>query len=109
MKLQVPMLIAFTLAFLPLAVAQPLCNDGDTRPCGSDVGICTPGTSACINGSFGGCSGGVEPGVEICFNDADDNCNTFTDECTVQFSPAIAMMLGGILILIFIWIVSRLL
>ncbi|MBI4020349.1 MAG: hypothetical protein HY367_03375 [Candidatus Aenigmarchaeota archaeon] len=99
--------LAALIIVLPPVHGQALCTEGETRPCGSDVGVCSPGVSTCINGTFSGCRGGVEPAIEICSNYADDNCNGFVDECTVQLSPAIGLLLGGILILVFVWIVSR--
>ena len=55
------------------------CDDGDTRDCGSDLGICRKGTQSCSNGRWGTCSG-IEPRQEICLNGIDENCNGRTDE-----------------------------
>jgi hypothetical protein len=53
-----------------------LCTHGDKRPCGSDVGTCTRGTSTCSYGEWGECSGGIPAKVvEDCFNDLDDDCD----------------------------------
>jgi parallel beta-helix repeat protein len=57
------------------------CNASDTRPCGSNVGICEQGLRACENGAWGTCVGGVNPNEqEICDNSLDDNCNGEVDE-----------------------------
>jgi hypothetical protein len=59
------------------------CATGSSRPCGTDIGICKPGTQRCIGGSWGPCEGGVGPTREICYNDLDDNCDGLVDEdCT---------------------------
>ena len=57
------------------------CLTGETRRCGTDVGICEYGTETCINGKWSGvCEGGVKPGEEICENNKDDDCDGITDE-----------------------------
>jgi hypothetical protein len=53
-------------------------DEGLTRPCGIDRGICTTGTETCTAGAWGACTG-VEPMEETC-NDADDDCDGRTDE-----------------------------
>ncbi len=55
------------------------CFDGDTRPCGSNVGQCEMGTQTCTDGEWGECEGGVEPQVEIC-DGLDNNCNGIADD-----------------------------
>lgn len=58
------------------------CKDGDTQKCYTgpksteDVGRCKGGTQTCKDGIWSVCVGEVKPAdTEICFNDADDNCN----------------------------------
>jgi hypothetical protein len=55
------------------------CVGGDVQSCGSDVGACALGTQTCADGAWGACEGAVAPTDERC-NDADDDCDTFTDE-----------------------------
>ncbi len=56
------------------------CTDGDTRYCGTDVGVCTRGIQTCSSGSWGPCTGGIQPTEEICYDRVDNNCNGETDE-----------------------------
>jgi len=55
------------------------CMPGETLPCGSDVGSCSPGVQTCEAGAWGACAGGVTPTDEAC-NGADDDCDGSTDE-----------------------------
>ena len=58
-----------------------VCINGETRPCGSNIGICEYGTSTCTSGNWGSCEGGVKPDdYEICGNNLDDDCDGYTDE-----------------------------
>jgi hypothetical protein len=70
------------------------CTPGETRPCGSKIGICRQGIVACNkDGQWGTeCVGGIKPKPEeICYNGLDDNCNGEVDEgCT----PAITFQNG---------------
>jgi len=51
------------------------------QPCGQPkVGICSPGTSACVAGVLK-CNGGTPPGTEVC-NGLDDNCDGVVDGMT---------------------------
>ncbi len=49
-------------------------------PCGSSVGLCTPGTAVCANGTLG-CVGGTGPFTEVC-NGLDDDCDGVVDGMT---------------------------
>jgi hypothetical protein len=53
------------------------CTDGETRQCGSDVGMCEMGTQTCVAGSWqtSVCVDEVRPRGEICYNGQDDNCD----------------------------------
>ncbi|MFO0616860.1 MAG: hypothetical protein U0414_29970 [Polyangiaceae bacterium] len=59
--------------------APETCTFGESRPCGSDVGVCKPGTETCIAGVFGPCIGAIGPFDEQC-NDLDDDCDGAVDE-----------------------------
>ena len=51
------------------------------QPCGQPkIGICVPGTSACVGGVLK-CNGGTPPGTEVC-NGLDDNCDGVVDGMT---------------------------
>ncbi|RLI98127.1 MAG: hypothetical protein DRO99_01485 [Candidatus Aenigmatarchaeota archaeon] len=65
------------------------CTDGETRPCGSDVGACSKGVQTCIAGSWhrSECEGGVTAKAEICYNNEDDDCDGLVDEgCEVNYT-----------------------
>src|SRR5262249_12679627 len=77
-----------------------LCNNADDdcdgaidedlqRPCGSSVGICTPGTGTCSAGVWSQCTG-TGPQTEVC-NGLDDDCDGVTDgfaqSCTNMPNP----------------------
>jgi hypothetical protein len=71
------------LLFLPVAAVHGQeCASGDTRPCGSDIGICETGLRTCIRGQWSECLGEKKPAsnFDICDNGIDDNCNGETDE-----------------------------
>ncbi|MEM9187558.1 MAG: MopE-related protein [Myxococcota bacterium] len=53
-------------------------NPGGGAMCGSNIGVCTPGTRACVGGMLA-CTGGVSPGMELC-NGLDDDCNGVVDD-----------------------------
>jgi len=55
--------------------------DGNSRSCGSAVGVCARGTQSCTEGDWGECSGGVTAGTELC--DAaslDEDCDGSKNE-----------------------------
>ncbi len=56
------------------------CAEGDTRACGSNLGVCMEGTQLCgVDGTWGECDGSVEPSSEVC-DGYDDDCDGTTDE-----------------------------
>ncbi len=73
-----------------------LCNNMDddcdlavdedlTRACGTDIGVCEPGTETCMAGAWVGCDASPLPTAETC-NGLDDDCNGtpdgFAQSCT---------------------------
>ncbi len=56
-----------------------------TRACGTDIGVCEPGTETCVDGAWVGCDASPLPGTETC-NGLDDDCNGtpdgFAESCT---------------------------
>ncbi len=51
------------------------CADGETKPCGTDVGACQAGQQTCQpDGTWGTCLNAVEPIPEEC-NGQDDDCD----------------------------------
>jgi hypothetical protein len=61
-------------------VGDPCTTVGSTRPCGTDVGACTPGTQTCGSDmTFGECDGAVGPRTETC-NGMDDDCDGTDDD-----------------------------
>jgi hypothetical protein len=68
---------------------EPPCESGDTRTCGQNIGVCTPGIQTCVNSIWSACVGAILPmPVEICANRLDDDCDGRTDEpgC-IEFCP----------------------
>ena len=58
-----------------------VCDPGETRPCGVDLGACELGTQTCSEaGAWGDCAGGVEPAAAELCNGADDDCDGPVDE-----------------------------
>jgi hypothetical protein len=55
-----------------------LCPEGETRPCGNDVGTCRPGEQICTGGVWSGCEGAVWPSEELC-DGQDNDCNGVAD------------------------------
>ncbi len=57
------------------------CTIGQTQPCGSAVGACSPGTETCDDaGMWGACEGGVGPAMETCDGTVDESCDGTVDE-----------------------------
>ena len=55
------------------------CEEGQTKPCGINMGACSQGVQACDGGKWGACTGAVDPSAEVCDN-IDNNCNETIDE-----------------------------
>ena len=55
------------------------CENGAVETCGSDEGVCQPGTRTCVDHEWGECESGVFPSDEIC-NGFDDDCDGQVDE-----------------------------
>ncbi len=76
-----------------------LIDEGVTRPCGIDEGICRSGLAACRNGVFeDACVGGVDPVPEDCATPTDEDCDGTVDEgceCTVGMERACGLEPGA--------------
>ncbi|MFH1591925.1 MAG: hypothetical protein ABIB47_00995 [Candidatus Woesearchaeota archaeon] len=62
-----------------------LCTEGDTQPCGPNLGICKDNRPlrTCRSGAWSDCEGGVTPVNETgnsCFDDLDNDCDGLIDE-----------------------------
>jgi subtilase family serine protease len=55
------------------------CKNGETRPCGSDTGVCQKGKQTCSGGNWGSCAGEVKGSTEIC-DGKDNDCDGSVDE-----------------------------
>lgn len=55
------------------------CTTGESRPCGSDVGECVPGTQRCEAGAWASCEGDTGPVGEVCGDGLDNDCNGTVD------------------------------
>jgi hypothetical protein len=60
-----------------------MVDEGVTRRCGFDRGICIAGVETCSMGEFGTCEGAVLPVAEVC-NGLDDDCDSMTDESVTR-------------------------
>jgi len=69
------------------------CQQGETRPCSTDVGECRAGVETCDGaGNWGACSG-VLPAAETC-DGRDEDCDGVPDEDEGLAGPACALQQG---------------
>jgi len=59
-----------------------LCEEGATRPCGTEAGECAAGNQVCAAGAWSGCQGAVWPRGEVC-DGLDNDCNGVADNDAV--------------------------
>ena len=62
---------------------EPCDEEGETRPCGTDVGECEKGEEMCLFGVWQDCEGGVEPQPERC-DGLDNSCSGEIDDGAVE-------------------------
>jgi hypothetical protein len=62
------------------------CNPGETRACGSEVGVCELGAQHCVMGAWSTCGGGVVASLEIC-DGLDQSCDGNADEDALCEEP----------------------
>lgn len=56
------------------------CQNGATKACGTDVGICEAGVNTCKAGAWSSaCEGGKSPKKRDCSSSADNDCDGFAD------------------------------
>lgn|GEM_PF-1296423 len=81
MKVLLSLTVLFFLVSVTFVQSQE-CESGDTRPCGSDIGVCETGLRTCISGEWSECIGEKKPtsNIDICDNGLDDNCDGRSDE-----------------------------
>jgi hypothetical protein len=82
-----------------LVQAQSCYTEGESKACGSNIGICEEGVQSCRAGEWTDCDGDTEPELEVCDNGQDDDCDGLVDECIGSMWPV--MIVVGILLLFF--------
>ena len=62
------------------------CDEGATRRCGSDVGICRQGVQTCEGGTWSECADAVEASEEVCDQDRrDEDCDgSHNEDCACE-------------------------
>ena len=79
----------------PFAAQGCTCTiEGQTRPCGTDVGACAAGVQTCTNGFWGLCEGSVPAFAERC-DAADDDCDGAADEDFPTLGQACTVGVGA--------------
>ncbi|MBI5055620.1 MAG: DUF4215 domain-containing protein [Nitrospirae bacterium] len=58
-----------------------MCDNGETKVCGSNIGACRQGAETCVNSVWDHiCTGEIAPVAEICGDGIDNDCNGTTDD-----------------------------
>jgi len=110
LRVSLAVIVFALILVMPFSHAQVFCQDGDTRECGIDVGICKKGVTRCVGGVWlDKCEGEVKPINEICGNGLDDNCDGQIDNCGDPFMENLSyvMIASGASLVVFAMIVSR--
>jgi len=95
---------------LPIATSQSWkdnlpCQDGETKPCGSNIGACKSGKQLCSGGAWRPCDLEEYPRPEICGDGIDDDCNGVVDDCG---DPLPLILVGvGVMVFVFAWVLLR--
>jgi hypothetical protein len=84
---------------LGLADVMP-CQEGQTRPCGSSVGVCEKGVTTCHDGMWGACEGGVRATGESCGDGLDNDCNGLVDDCGFNMTSIVLIGSGCLLLVV---------
>jgi len=89
-----------------VSVDAQVCTEGESKRCGSNIGICEAGTQSCRGGEWTECADDVEPELEICDNGLDDDCDGLVDECLESVWPI--MIFAGVIFLFFMLMLVKL-